>query len=84
MLDLARRGLLPSRARWSGSRFGFCDDAQPLRWVGQPGVSRASFHLVRVRVDPTPTLSLTLSLSLSLSLSLTLSLSLSLTLTLPR
>lgn len=42
LLDLARRGLLPSVGRWSSSRFGFCD-GDPTRWVGQSGVSKAFF-----------------------------------------
>ena len=51
MLDLARRGLLPSRARWSGSRFGFCD-GDSMRWVGQPGVSKSFFRGSEGRPPP--------------------------------
>ena len=51
MLDLARRGLLPSLGRWSGSRFGFCD-GEPTRWVGQPGVSKTFFQAAEGRPPP--------------------------------
>ena len=51
MLDLARRGLLPSLGRWSGSRFGFCD-GEPMRWVGQPGVSKTFFQGAEGRPPP--------------------------------